>query len=179
MAEYLTKDEYEVLQSDLSKGVARLFVTRSLARQFFINITNRNVRNQTGVSVLDKKIQVLALLITAFILITASLVLSAKEFGWAAAFAIPLIGIFWTVIVGFTTESGSLLLSSMLLIPCLLLSYFLPEAYGWIFGNFVASIYCYRTAHIMAQKFLITLISSSYSAYEMLDEQIEVTRDVL
>jgi hypothetical protein len=179
MAEYLTKDEYKVLQSDLSTGVARLFVTRSLARHFFINVTNRNIKDLTGVSVLGKKSQVLALLVTALILITACLVLTAMEFGWAAMFAIPLVGIFWTIIVGFTTESGSMLFSTVLFIPCLLLSYFLPGAYGWLFANFVASIYCYRVAHMIAQNFLITLLSSSYDAYDMLSEQIKVTRDAL
>jgi hypothetical protein len=179
MAEYLTKDEYKVLQSDLSTGVAKLFVTRSMARHFFINVTNRNIRDLTGASVLVDKLQVFALLVTALVLITACLVLTAKEFGWAAMFAVPLIGVFWTIIVGFTTESGSMVLSTVLFIPCLLLTYFLPGPYGWIFGDFIVSIYCYRVAHILAQYFLVTLISSSYDAYDMLNEQIEVIRDAL
>jgi hypothetical protein len=179
MAEYLTKEEYKVLQSDLSTGVARLVVTRSLARHFFINVTNRNIKDLTGASVLGEKLQVLALLVTSFILIIACLGLTAKEYGWTAMFAIPLFGIFWTIIVGFTTESGSMLFTTVLFIPCLLLTYFLPGAYGWLFGDFVASIYCYRIAHMIAQKYLITLISSSYDAYDMLSEQIKVTRDVL
>jgi len=179
MAEYLTKDEYKVLQSDLSTGIAGLSVTRNMARQFFINVSNRNVRDLTGVSVLGKKILVHVLLFIALILITAGLVLTAKEFGWAAALAIPLIGIFWTIIIGFTTESGSMLLTTVILIPCLLIAFFLPVAYAWILGNFIVSIYFYRLAHISAQHSLVTLISSSYEAYDMLNEQIKVTRDAL
>ncbi len=178
MAECLTKDAYKILQPDLSTGVARLFVTRSLARQFFIKVTHRSVMALTGESIFGQKLQVLALLATALILITSCLVLVTKEFGWAAILAAPLIGIFWTIIVGFTTESGSMLLSTLLFILCLLLTYFLPVAYAWLFGNFVASIYCYRVSHIIAQNSLITLISSSYDAYNMLDEQIKVIRDV-
>jgi len=177
MAEHLTKDEYKVLQSELSSGSARIHVNRSMARQFFINVTNRNVRNLTGVSVLGQKLLVLALLATALTLIITCLVLIALEFGSAAMFAIPLVGIFWTVIVGLTTDSGSMFLSTLLLIPCLLFAYYLPVEPAWLFGNFIASIYCYRVAHILAQKFLVTLVSSSYDAYDMLDEQIALTRD--
>jgi hypothetical protein len=176
MAEYLTKEEYKVLQSDLSTSAATLFVTRSLARQFFLNVTYRNVRNLTGISVLGAKFQVLASLVTALILIIACLALAVNEFGWGATFAAPLIGIFWTVIVGFTTESGSLLLSTLLFIPCLLLAYYLPETYAGLVGIFVTSVYSYRISHILAQRFLTTLVSSSYDAYNMLEEQIKVTR---
>jgi len=179
MAEYFTKEEYKVLQTDLSSGSARVHVTRSMARQFFINVTNRNVRNLTGASVLGQKLLVLALLATALVLIITCLVLTALEFGSAAMIAIPLIGIFWTVIVGLTTDSGSMLLSTLLLIPCLLLAYYLPDEYVWLFGNFIASIYCYRVAHMLAQNFLVSLVSSSYEAYDMLDEQIVLTRDTL
>ncbi|MFT4853143.1 MAG: hypothetical protein ACI9YR_001527 [Bacteroidia bacterium] len=179
MAEHLTKDEHKVLQSDLSSGSARIHVTRSMARQFFIKVTNRKVRDLTGVSVLGQKLLVLALLATALILIVTCLVLTALEFGSAAVFAVPLVGIFWTVIVGLTTNSGSMLLSTLLLIPCLLLAYYLPVEYVWLLGNFIASIYCYRVAHILAQNFLVRLVSSSYDAYDMLDEQIVLTRDTL
>jgi hypothetical protein len=179
MAEYLSKDEYKALQSDLSSGSARIHVTRSMARQFFINVTNRNVRDLTGITVLGQKLLVLALLATALILIITCLVLTALEFGSAAMFAIPLIGIFWTIIVGLTTDSGSMLLSTLLLTPCILLAYYLPVEYVWLFGNFIASIYCYRVAHILAQNFLVKLVSSSYDAYDMLDEQIVLTRDTL
>jgi len=179
MAEYLTRDEYKVLQSDLATGGARFSITRSMARQFFLNVTNRNVKDLTGESVLGRKLQVIVLLLAALVLITACLVLMVKEFGWAAVLAVPLTGVFWTIIVGFTTESGSMLLTTALFIPCLFLSYFWQGSYGWILGNFIVSIYCYRVAHILAQNFLVTLISSSYDAYDMLNEQIEVTRDAL
>jgi hypothetical protein len=176
MAKYLTKEEYAVLQYDLSVGAAKLFVTRSMARQFFINVTHRNIKNLTGVSVLGEKLLVLASLASALVLITVCLALAVKEFGWGATFVVPLIGIFWTVVVGFTTDSGSMLVSTLLFIGCLALTYFLPEAYGWLFGIFVTSVYSYRIAHISAQSFLVTLVSSSYDAYNMLEEQIEITK---
>jgi hypothetical protein len=178
MAEYLSKDEYKVLQSDLSVGAATLFVTRSMARQFFINVTHRNVRNLTGVSVVGEKILVLAALTSALILFIACLALAIKEFGWGATFVVPLIGIFWTVIVGFTTDSGSMLVSTLLFVPCLVIAYFLPGGYVWLFGLFVTSVYSYRIAHIIAQNFLITLLSSSYAAYNMLEEQIKIIRTI-
>jgi hypothetical protein len=56
---------------------------------------------------------------------------------------------------------------------------FLPGAREWPFGHFVASIHCYRLAHVIAQKFLATLISSSYQAHNRPGEQIEVIPDAL
>jgi len=56
---------------------------------------------------------------------------------------------------------------------------FLPVAREWLFANFVASIHCYGLAHVIAQNFLATLISSSYHAHNRPGEQIEVTPDAL
>ncbi len=56
---------------------------------------------------------------------------------------------------------------------------FLPVAREWLFANFVASIHCYGLAHVIAQNFLATLISSSYRAHNRPGEQIEVTPDAL
>lgn len=54
---------------------------------------------------------------------------------------------------------------------------FLPGAREWLFANFVASVHCYLLAHVIAQNFLATLISSSYHDQNRLDEQIEVNAD--
>ena len=56
---------------------------------------------------------------------------------------------------------------------------FLPGAREWLFANFVASVHCYLLAHVIAQNFLATLISSSYHAHNRLGEQIEETPDAL
>ena len=54
---------------------------------------------------------------------------------------------------------------------------FLPRAREWLFANFVASIHCYRPAHVVVQNFLTTLISSSYHNHNRLGKQVEVTPD--
>jgi hypothetical protein len=56
---------------------------------------------------------------------------------------------------------------------------FLPVAREWLFDNFVASIHCYRLGHVVAQNFLVTLISSPCHAHNRPGEQIEVTPDAL
>ena len=56
---------------------------------------------------------------------------------------------------------------------------FLAVAREWLFANLVASIHCYRLAHVITQNFLATLISSSYHAHNRPGEQIEVTPDAL
>ena len=179
MAEYLSREEFAELQSRLSAGAARISVTRSMARHFFINVGNRSIRDLTGVSMRGQKSLVFMLLLIAFAIIAFCLFLTFEEFGWLAMFAVPLTGIFWTVIAGFTTEFGSALISTLLFIPCLVLAYFLPESYRWLFASFVTSIYFYRMAHIVAQHFLTMFVSTSYDAYEMLCEHIEVIQDAV
>ncbi len=175
MAKHLSEQEFEELVTHVADGTSSLSVTRALARQFFTHVGNRNVVDLTGRSVLGRKFVVLGLLLISLLLIVISLGLIIRDFGWAALFAVPLTGIFWTVLAGFTTELGSLLSSTVILIAVLAISYFLPMSYMLPVVLFAVSLFLYRLAHMLAQYFLLQLVVSSYDAYDMLSEHITVT----
>lgn len=175
MAALLSESEFADLRGKIADGRASVTATRSLARQFFTHVGNRNVVDVTGQSVLGRKLIVLSLLFVSLLLILGCLGLIIREFGWVALFAVPLTGTFWTVLAGFTTELGSWLSSTLLLITVLVVSYFLPVVYILPVVLFTLSLYLYRIGHILAQSFLLQLVTSSYDAYDMLAEHLTVT----
>ena len=177
MAACLTEDEYKSLITEITGGTARLSVSRALARQFFLRVGNRNVRDLTGQSVIGQKLVVFCLLAAAVSLVIACFFLLAGVYGFIALFAIPLVGIFWTVVAGFTTEYGTVTASTLVCGACLGATFLLPQAYQMPLAAFLLSVYCYRLAHIAAQMFLLQLLMTSFSAYDMLCEQIDVARD--
>jgi hypothetical protein len=174
MAEILNEEAYAELQAKIADGKAGIRVSRSMARQFYLVVGNRNVRDLTGQSVLLEKILVIGLLLVSLIAMLASLVLIGVNFGHGAIVGIPLIGIFWTIIVGLTTEYGDLAQTVVVSALLAFAAAALPPDYLWPFEAFVASVAAYRLAHLFAQRLLAQLIGSSYDAYDMLSAQVEI-----
>ena len=171
----LTEDEHRELAKRVNGGEVTLSSARSTARQFFTQVALSDILEVTERSLLAQKTVVIGLLCLSFILLGACLVLLMMQFGWAAIMAAPLAGIFWTVIAGFTTELGSLLLSSLLFLISIVVSYFLPQAFFLPTLVFVTSIYAYRLAHVLAHYFFINLVRDSYLAFDMLFDHLEIT----
>jgi len=174
MAEYLTPEEYKTLLSDIGNGDASLLVSRNLARQFFFNVGNRNIRDLTGISMTGRKTAVVALLFLSLGLAALCLALVVREFGWWAMIGGPLVGIFWTVFAGFTTEMGNYLTTFAWMTAAVIIGWFLPPEYRITLLTFAASMFTYQLAHLIAETFLLQLLQSSYDAYDMLCEQIEL-----
>lgn len=174
MAEYLTPEQYEKLLSDLKDGEASLLVSRNLARQFFFNVGHRNIRDLTGVSMTGRKATVVTLLFLSLGLAALCLALVVREFGWWAMIGVPMVGIFWTVFAGFTTEMGNYLTTCAWMTASVIITWFLPPEYSITLLTFAASMFSYQLAHLIAETFLLQLLQSSYDAYDMLCEQIEL-----
>lgn len=177
MAQCIPEDQYKVLQQQIATGEARLTVSRTMARQFFTHVGNQNVADLTGQSIMMKKIVVIFLLLTSILLVFLCMAMMIDRYGWAAMFVIPLVGIFWTILAGLTTELGSTISSTLSLITVLTIAYFLPTTYQWPIVIFAGSVYLFRMAHIFAQYSLSRLILRSYDAYDMLCEHVEIDRD--
>ena len=175
MANHLSEQEFADLVEEISRGEKSLSVTRSLSRHFYLHVGTRNVRDLTNESVIGSKILILGLLITSVALMLGCLGLLVNEFRWGALIAVPFAGIFWTVIAGFTTELGSWLSSTVILIVVLAMTWFLPASYVIPVALFTTSLYLYRLAHMIAQSFLLKLVINSYNAYDMLCELVTVS----
>ncbi len=177
MADLLTREEHESLTADIQRGAASLEVTRSMARQFFINVSRRNVVDLTGISLAKEKLVVLGLLIVSIILLIGCLGLTINIFGWTALLAVPLTGIFWTIIAGFTSEMGGWRSTLAGYVAVMLVTPFLGESYDLPVALFATSILCYRVSHLAAQHFLTSLLIRSYDAFDMLHPHIEVRQN--
>ncbi len=174
MAGYLTPEQYQDLLKEIEQGQSSLSVSRNLARQFFFNVGNRNIRDLTGVSMRGRKTTVVALLFLALGLAALCLGLVVREFGWWATIGVPMVGIFWTVLAGFSTEMGGYLSNLLWLVGSALAAYFLPQEFSLTLVTFALSMFTYQMAHLIAETFLLQLIHTSYDAYDMLCEQIEL-----
>jgi hypothetical protein len=179
VSDHLSEEEYNQLIKDIESNEAAISVSRSLARQFFANVGNKNVRELTGKSLIWKKLIINSMLLISVLLILVCLGLLIQEFGWGALVAVPLTGIFWTILAGFTTELGSWIVTIstyvfiMVIAPLTGTSYMIPMML------FATSLLLYRVAHILAQSFLTGLVVDSYDAYDMLSEHITLSRPEL
>lgn len=174
MASCLTPEEYKQLQSDIASGTAELIVSRSFSRQFFFNVGNRNIRDLTGVSMAGRKTIVVALLMISLALAALCLGLVILEFGQWAIVGVPMVGIFWTVLAGFSTEMGGYLSNTLILVSSAVAAWFLPYEYGVTLLFFAISMYCFLIAHLIAETFMKQLLRTSFDAYDMLCEQIDI-----
>ena len=173
---HMNEDEYRQLQLAVSAGETSLKIRRAMARRFYLRVKSGDVASKTGVSQLGQKCTVLAMLALSLISIAASLFMIWVNFDNAAIFAVPAVGIFWTVLVGFTTENGDLLFSSIGLVILTGLTSLMTASYALPVACFFVSILAYRGAHLLAEKFLLGLLTKSFVAFDMLSEHVEIVQ---
>lgn len=176
MAGYLSGQEYQALLEEVKQGSASLHITRHTAREFFLRVTSKEVSETLGYSVFPQKATVLSLLLLSVLLILTCLALIVMDQGWLAMVSVPLVGIFWTILAGFTTELGSTVSSTVILAFVLGFVWFLPASYQQPVILFALSIYIYRMGHVLAQFFLLRIVTASYRAWDMLAEHIDIRR---
>lgn len=174
MAEQLSQEDYALLQQKMIEHRAAIITTRSMARQFFTHVSARNVRDLTGQSVLGQKFLVLGFLVISIILILGALLLIGRDFGYGAVVAVPLTGIFWTIIAGLMTEQGNTTSTILVTVAVLAASSQMPAGFAVPTALFTLSVFNYRLAHFLAQHFIHRLLTSSFDAYDMLSAQIDV-----
>ncbi len=177
MSSHLAEADYKTLQARLANGKSDINISRHWSRHFFLTVSHEQVSDTLAHSnhaVMSQKLIVIGGLAAAFLLIIACLLLIIIDQGWLALLTASLVGIFWTILAGFTTEMGSLPSSFALLVAALALVWFLPVGYQIPLALFALSIFCYRLSHILAQRFLTQLVTSSYEAWDMLADHIEI-----
>lgn len=174
MKRYLTEKEFSDLRPQLADGRVRLRISKSVARQFFLRVDNASIRNITGESLLLQKTVIRASIALGVILMLSALYVIIREFGWGAALAVPLAGIFWTVIAGFTSERGNWQHGAIGLALALALAWFLPLAYGLPLVLMAVSLMLLRIAYDLAQRWVEGLVMRSFPAYDMLVDHVDV-----
>ena len=123
---------------------------------------------------LAQKLLIWLLILTSGATFIVAALLIIGSFGFWSGIAVPLIGIFWTILAGLTYDhSGMKGMSAILALSAVAFFYVTPD-YSEPGFFFVLSIWLYRTSYISAQAFLTNLIEGSYAAFDMLVEHIEI-----
>lgn len=177
MNRYLNEEEFSSLQADFAAGNARVVIPRSIARQFFVRVDNDSIKATTNESAIIQKLMIWTGILTAPVLLAVCLLIISVELGWSAAFAVPLIGIFWTVLAGFTSESGAWYEITAALAVAFVVWLAYANNYALALFFFTMSLWVHRMTFILAQHFLEQIITSSFDAYDMLVDHVVVETD--
>ncbi|MDA0978463.1 MAG: hypothetical protein O3B72_07895 [Proteobacteria bacterium] len=170
----LNRSDYDALLDDLQADRAQLQISRNVARRFFTHVSPGNIHSVTGQYVVIQHLLVIASLVAGVLCAAASLLVVYLEFDTMAFLAVPLTGILWTVIAGFSNELGGTWDTLSMYLVSLVLIWFLPTGYILPVFFFVTGLLLYRAAHLLAAYFLKKLVIGSFEAFEMLEQHITV-----
>ncbi|MDG2072032.1 MAG: hypothetical protein P8J55_10000 [Pseudomonadales bacterium] len=174
MSDYLSAEQFADAQANIAKGNATLTVPRATARQFFTRVSNQDIKSKTGQTVLGKKLLIWTGIILEPLLLLACFTNVGFAFGWAAYLAIPMIGIFWTIFAGYTSEHGSWLSLFIILVITAANMTMMEPAYSLSLFLFTLSLWIHRLTYVVAQAFLNNIVIDSFSAYDMLAEHVVI-----
>lgn len=178
MTDYMSESEFEQLKEDVRLGSISVDIPRQVARQFFLRIRPQDVKNTTGRSIVLKKLLIWLMNICSPAIFVLSIVLIIMEYGaWEASFIVPIAGICWTVIYGLTSDQGGWLIGTVPLIVCAI-----PIASGSTtlldpLFLIVLSIWLQRTSYLVATRWLLDIVMSSFEAFEMLEAHLSIETD--
>lgn len=171
---YLEADEFESLKSRITAGEASMRVSKSVSRQFFLRVTNESVKAETGESVSLQRIVIWVGALFPVFLLFAALWQIIVDFGWAATIAVPLVGVFWTVVAGFTADKGGWIESTIGLVLGIGIAAITASNYGVPLALITISLVVHRLSYALAQHWVERLVSQSFAAYDMLVEHIVI-----
>lgn len=178
MSEHLSKEDWQSLMADIANGSAQISVPRGLSRHFFTHVTASSINSVTGSHHLPQKLLVLSLLSAAILTGLATLYQIMVAFEDLAFIAVPLVGIFWTVIAGFTTDMGPGLKVTLPAAAVLVVgAYFLAPPYNMTVMLLIASLSFYRISHLFAEVFVVALVKESFQAWEMMEMHVRIDKD--
>jgi hypothetical protein len=174
MSKYLTEEEFKGVQAHIKVGDASLTISRSIARRFFMRVSNASIRSNTGNSALLQKMLVWLTQACALSCLLICGGMMIDSFGWWAALAVPVAGASWAILAGLTNEDGEWLSITILLAASIASYALVTSTYSMPLIFFVLSLWLHRMTYILAQKLLIDIVEDSYAAYDMLAENIEI-----
>ena len=174
MTQYLSEPEFLELQTRLAQNEASLTIGRRIARQVFTRVSNSEITSTFGRSQLWKKAIIWTTVIGPILLFVLCLGALIPPFGWMAAIAVPLVGIFWTVLIGYMSDKGTLPYNTAGLAVALLLVAFVPQEYGWPVALLAVSVWINHLGYVLAQHWVEAMARDSFKVYDMLVEHIAI-----
>jgi hypothetical protein len=174
MTRHLTKTEFQTLQQRIANGVADISIPKQVARHFYSRVSNEDVFSITGQSIALKKTFLYILFSLSIALFAVCLGLIFARFNWAAAIAIPAVGIFWAILAVLTSDKGNQWVGHVGLLASLLPLLLLSESYSYPAALFGISIWLHRCLYFLSQFWLEALVKASFDAFDMMIEHIHV-----
>lgn len=184
MTDYLTKTEFATLNEQYRSGEVLITLPREVAKQFFLRITNAEVKQTTGRSIALKKMLIWMMTIASPLLFVASMIsFGITHNAWEASFILPIAGICWIIIYSLTSAHGGwlvgtipLALSLFLLIPSSESVFDVTHATDPVF-LFVLSIWLQRTSFLLSDRWLMDITMTNFEAFEMMEEHLSFESD--
>ncbi len=174
MTTHLSADEFAGLQQEFREGRSAISIPRAVARRFFTHVAASAIRTTTGQGAFLKKTVIWAGLLFSPLVLGACCLLVAWEFEWIATLVIPIIGIFWTIFAGYTSNIGRWQPATLLVAAAVANLYVMPPDLSRPLLLFILSLWIHRITYILAEHWLTGLVEKSFSAYEMLEEHIVI-----
>lgn len=174
MTHFLDEAEYRQLQQQIAQGETRISIPRSVARQFFLRVDNKSISSTTNKSALKEKMVVWLGTLTAPLLFCVCAALIIMKAGLGAALAVPLAGVIWTVLAGFTSETGDWHSVTGALAVTLIFYVYAGHMYALALLIFTLSLWIHRMTFIVAEYFLSQIVISSFAAYDMLVDHVQL-----
>ncbi len=174
MNKYLTPEQFEALRPALESGSTRLFISKSIARQFLMRVSNDSIVEETGSSMFLQKALIWAGVILSILGILVALGLLVLQLGWSAAIAVPLVGIFWTVVAGFSSDLGTWVHTALAALLVAVAAFLTPGHIAVPVLLVGGSLVIVRITYSLAQVFAIRLVGRSFAAYDMLVPHITI-----
>lgn len=175
MTDFIDQPQFESIQQRYRSGDLAVSMPRQIARQFFLLISNQDVKRTTGKSIIFKKGLIWLMNISSPLLFLACLAMIAINEGpWVASLAIPVAGICWTVIYGLTSDQGGWLVGT---IPLVLSAIPMLDGGDATFFVFVLSIWLQRSSYLASTAWLMDIVMNSFDAFEMMQPHLSIDTD--
>ena len=172
---FITEAEFGQLQQDHRRGAVEVSLSREVARTFFLRITNAEVKNTTGKSILLQKLIVwFSCLASPFAFVASMAFFLTDHSAWEATLILPIAGICWTVIYGLTSNMGGWLVGTF---PLVIAASPLINETGTLTDPillFVLSIWLQRASYLLSESWLMSIVMNHYEAFEMMEEHLQI-----
>ena len=173
---FITQAEFDKLMNDRRNGTTTLTISRIVARQFFTHIGRGSIEAVTGQSVSAKKTYIWFTVIVAPLLFLSSMGVIYMQYGATyASLLVPASAIFWVIIFGLTSNHGGWAVGNVPLFLSLVLLVANQVSFALPLMLLTLSIWLQRSAYLLSAVWLQNIVASSYAAYEVLLEHIEIT----
>ena len=178
LALIMNDSEFNTLVARERAGSVLVGIDQTVARQFFTDLSFKDLELRTGETLYVEKSVVVTAQITGPLLLLVSMAFAPLAFGWWSVLAIPVF-----IAIYFFVMSLSSLGSSNATFPAFLLGlavfahvagWFPTSRIGWCVTLATAALFCGRLVYVAATIFMRSLVLRNQRAFELLVPHLQI-----